>query len=163
MYQIIIIKGPDRKTSRELFSKSQFINSFLLYWLVIPCLWHTVVDLVWVSLFWELEEGGASFLSPWGPKFSWWICMYILVCTSKQGYIGKWTCENIKHYTYTIVWNCVFIAVLHNKGGHGNNIVWKLCAWCHTHYKQYGYNKAILCSVLSLSEFSALVCRFPTM
>ena len=56
----------------------------------------------------RIGGGGASFLSPWGPKFSWWICMYILVCTSKQGYIGKWTCENIKHYTYTIVWNCVF-------------------------------------------------------
>jgi hypothetical protein len=101
--------------------------------------------------------GGANFLSPWGPKFSWWTCMYILVCTSKQGYIGKWTCENIEHYTYTIVWNCVFIAVLHNKGGHGNNIVWKLCAWCHTHYKQYGYNKAILCSVLSLPIYPCLL------
>ena len=63
MYQIIIIKGPDKKTSRKLFSKSQFI-----FVVPIPCLWHTVVDLVWVSLFGELEEGGPSFLLPWGPK-----------------------------------------------------------------------------------------------
>ena len=27
-----IIKGPDKQTSRKLFSKSQFIDSFLLYW-----------------------------------------------------------------------------------------------------------------------------------
>jgi len=32
MYQIIIIKGPDKETSRKLCSQSQFINSFLLCW-----------------------------------------------------------------------------------------------------------------------------------
>jgi hypothetical protein len=31
-------------------------------------LWHTMVDLVWVSSFGELEEGGPIFLLPWGPK-----------------------------------------------------------------------------------------------
>jgi hypothetical protein len=34
---------------------------------ILPCVWHTVVDLVLVSLFGELGEG-ASFLLPWGPK-----------------------------------------------------------------------------------------------
>jgi hypothetical protein len=74
MYQIIIIKGPDKKTSRKLFSKSQFI-----FVVLIPCLWHTVVDLVWVSLFGELEEGGgqASFC-PGAQKFSWRPCPFAL-------------------------------------------------------------------------------------
>jgi len=47
----------------------QFITIHqFIFVVLIPCLWHTVVDLVWVSLFGDLEEGEASFFSPWGPK-----------------------------------------------------------------------------------------------
>ena len=34
------------------------VNKWKVFVVLIPCLWHTVVDLVWVSLFGELEEAG---------------------------------------------------------------------------------------------------------
>jgi hypothetical protein len=47
-------------------------DSFLLYLytgILIPCLWHTVVDLVWVSLFGEWEEGGQVSFCPGAQIF----------------------------------------------------------------------------------------------
>ena len=52
-----------------LYTKNQ-INQFIFV-VLIPCLWHTVVDLVWVSLFGELKEGGQVSFYSGAQKFSW--------------------------------------------------------------------------------------------
>jgi hypothetical protein len=65
---------------------------------LIPCLWHTVVDLVWVSLFGELEEGGPSFLLPWGPN----ILLAALVIVTEES--GPYLCINILFMFMCIIW-----------------------------------------------------------
>ena len=51
--------------------KKDVYNVYMPPVVLIHCLWHTVVNLAWVSLFGELEEGEPSFLLPWAQTFSW--------------------------------------------------------------------------------------------
>ena len=62
---------------KKLFSKLQFINSFLLYWFFLAYDTPSLSIIIW-----RIGGGGPSFLLPWGPK----ILLAALGVTSKDSY-----------------------------------------------------------------------------
>jgi hypothetical protein len=77
---------------------------------MIPCLWHTVVDLVWVSLFGELEEGEGQFsFCPGAQQVSLWPCLQL--CSScVHTRLSRCSCCSICSFMWSVLSIIEFLA-----------------------------------------------------